>query len=68
MRRILMIGLAVFAIAVPSGISLAAEHKSDVCHFSGNGKSQTLSVGGKALNAHLAHGDTAGACSSGSGS
>ena len=62
MRRLFMIGLAVFAIAVPSGISLAANDKADVCHVSGNDKAQTLNVSAKAIEAHLAHGDAAGAC------
>ncbi len=35
-----------------------------VCHRTGNGRTQTLSVSGCALAAHLAHGDTRGSCGS----
>lgn len=47
MRRLLMIGLAIFAIAVPGGITLAAKaDKVDVCHLTGNGSYQLVSVSG----------------------
>jgi hypothetical protein len=53
-----MVALAVFAIAVPSGISLAAKaDKVDVCHQAGNGKYVLISVSGNASAAHLGHGD-----------
>jgi hypothetical protein len=71
MRRILMIGLAIFAIAVPGGITMAAKaDKADICHQAGNGKYVLLSAHGNSWAAHQAHGDVLaveGACPSGSG-
>ena len=36
--------------------------KATVCHRTANGESQELSVSADAVPAHLAHGDTVGAC------
>jgi len=56
MRRLLMIGLAIFAIALPSGISLAAKaDKVDVCHLNGNGSYVLISVSGNGWNGHSGH-------------
>ncbi len=41
-----------------------AMEKVLVCHVTGNGSSHTLSIAEAALAAHLAHGDTEGACES----
>jgi hypothetical protein len=70
MRRLLMIGLAIFAIAVPGGITMAAKaDKADICHQTGNGKYVLISA--SANSGHDKHvGDVAaveGACPSGSG-
>jgi hypothetical protein len=63
-----MVGLAIFAIAVPSGISLAAKaDKVDICHNAGD-KVVMISVSGNAWAAHQAHGDVLaveGVCDSG---
>ena len=58
MRRLLMIGLATLAIAVPGGMTLAAKaDKVDLCHQTGNDSYVVISVSGNAAAAHQAHGD-----------
>jgi hypothetical protein len=36
----------------------------DVCHKTGSGKEHTINIAAPAVPAHVAHGDTAGACTS----
>jgi hypothetical protein len=40
----------------------AAQQKVEVCHVTGNGGSHTIDIAEPAVAAHLAHGDTEGAC------
>ena len=38
------------------------QQKVDVCHVTGSGKSHTINIAEPAVAAHIAHGDTEGAC------
>ncbi len=63
MRRIAIVGMILMSlVAVPLVAAAAPSAKSDVCHVQDDGEMKTLTVGGKALQAHLNHGDTEGPC------
>jgi len=67
MKRILFIVL-LMAVCLSVGPSIAGnDSKVTICHYPpGNPDNpQTITVGAKALQAHLAHGDTLGPCPSG---
>lgn len=53
--------LTIFAMVFMSNIAIAQQTQVTVCHQTGNG-SVTLEVSPNAVNAHLGHGDTLGAC------
>ncbi len=40
----------------------AGRQKVEVCHMTGNGNSHTINIAAPAVPAHVAHGDTEGAC------
>jgi hypothetical protein len=40
----------------------AGQQKVEVCHMTGNGNSHTINIAAPAVPAHVAHGDTQGAC------
>jgi len=46
----------------PATTSGAGQEKVDVCHITGNGRSHTINIAEPAVAAHVAHGDTEGAC------
>ena len=48
--------------------SSSEEEKITICHKAGSSNEQTLEVPASALDAHLGHGDTTGACGGGGGS
>ncbi len=63
MRRIAIVGMILMSlVAMPLVAVAAPSPKSEVCHIQDDGAMKTLTVGGKAAQAHLNHGDTAGAC------
>ncbi len=63
MRRIAIVGMILVSlVAVPLVAAAAPGEKSEVCHLQDDGEMKTLTVGGKALQAHLNHGDAEGAC------
>ncbi len=58
MKRILMlISLAALLLAIPVSNMMAKAEKQDICH-----KGNTINVAMSAVQAHVAHGDTIGAC------
>ena len=58
MRRLLLIAtLCVMALATPLTMAAASAGKTAMCH-----NSHTINVSVNAVAAHLAHGDTLGAC------
>lgn len=64
-NRSTLTSLIVLALMVPALAAAAGpKEKTDLCHVPpGNpGNAHTISVGGNAAAAHLAHGDTLGAC------
>ncbi|MEO7189529.1 MAG: hypothetical protein ABI051_00585 [Vicinamibacterales bacterium] len=63
MKKTLFILIAALAVAVSAAVAVAAKNeKVDICHKS-PAPGQTLSVAQPAVAAHIAHGDTMGACS-----
>jgi len=52
-------------VTTSSATSVDSNEKETICHVSpGNGNTHTISVGKSAVPAHLAHGDSLGACDS----
>jgi hypothetical protein len=50
------------AVTTKATTTGAGRQKVAVCHVTGNGSSHTINIAEPAVPAHLAHGDTAGAC------
>jgi hypothetical protein len=57
-----VLGAALLAGAVGAKKPSAQDHKAQICHQRGNGTFKTITVSKKAVPAHVAHGDTVGAC------
>ena len=53
---------ALAAMAAGAGPASAAAAKTTICHRTGNGSGQEISVANSAVPAHLAHGDNIGPC------
>ena len=56
---------AIGGLGFATGSASAQEYQYDkvtICHRTGSGSSHEITVSRNALPAHLAHGDTAGAC------
>lgn len=63
MRRIAIVGMILVSlVAVPLAAAAGGSEKSEVCHIQDDGEMKTLTVGGKALEAHMRHGDEPVAC------
>ena len=71
MRKLLLsaliTGILLLAITVPAVLAKPPGPKATICHIPpGNpAAAHTITVGERAVPAHLAHGDTLGACSVG---
>ncbi len=59
MRRLLATWIGVVVIVLLTSTSAIAndDHRSRVCHLTGNGSFHLITVDGHAVDAHLAHGD-----------
>jgi hypothetical protein len=65
MRKVVWLVIGLSLVALVTGLSLAqgqGQEKVTICHHANDQQVITITVGAPAVNAHLQHGDTLGAC------
>ena len=65
MRRITVIGMIILGLVALPLVAAAApalKGKTEICHMTGDGDLHTVEVSKNALQAHINHGDSKGAC------